>query len=77
MKKNHVHYQGIGDKPAKQIKDFKVGEKLLFNFGYTCTILDKEVTKSGKSVNIVLKDDQTKKVHTRRFQNETLWGIGK
>lgn len=75
MKK--IHYQGVGDKPAKKIKDFKVGEKLLFNFGETCTILDKEPTKSGKSLNIVLKDDRTRRVHTRRFQKETYWGIGK
>ncbi len=71
-----VHYQGIGKKNAKKIGEFKVGEKLLFNFGETCTILDKEPTKSGKSLNIVLKDDRTKKVHTRRFQKDTYWGIG-
>ncbi len=74
MKK--VHYQGIGDKPAKRIKDFKVGEKMLFNFGETCTVLDKESTKSGKSTTFVLKDDKSKSIHKRRFQNETYWGIG-
>ena len=73
-----VHLQGIyGKVPAKKIKDFKVGEKLRYNFGETTTIINIQPTKSGKSRVMILQDDKSKKKHTRRFKSDTYWAIGK
>lgn len=34
-----IQLQSVGHVPAKPVSQFKVGEKMMWNFGYTSTIL--------------------------------------
>lgn len=65
--------QGIGNVPAKLAKDFKIGEKTIWNYGYIETILNIEYTKSGKSLKWIIDTNGKKSVRILRVN--TLVGI--
>lgn len=44
---NTTHLQGIGRVEAKQVKDFSIGEKIMWNYGGVSEIL--EIVKETKS----------------------------
>jgi len=71
--KNIIHLQGIGKVKAKPIKDFNVGEKFLYNYGYKAEILEKEI--KGKSVKLKIKTDEGN-TYDQIKRADTLWGIG-
>jgi hypothetical protein len=50
-----VHLQGIGKTTAKYSKDIRIGDILVWNFGYTSEVIDLRFTKSGKTIIATLK----------------------
>tara|TARA_R110002049_G_scaffold224712_4_gene396499 strand:+ start:4499 stop:4735 length:237 start_codon:yes stop_codon:yes gene_type:complete len=77
---NTIQLQSIGKVEAKKSIDFKVGEKMKWNFGYTSEIL--EIVKETKT-QIVFKlnsIDPTGKISDfigeRRLKKERLVAIG-
>lgn len=68
--KDFVHLQSVGRVPAKRASEVKPGDVLMYNFGYTYTVLS--VTPKGKSVLIVERADDSGKEYTRRRLGSTL-----
>lgn len=69
-----INLQGIGSHKAKQAQDIKIGDKLLWNYGYISTVKAITETKSGKSINI-LESYEDGKTYKRRLSKITLVGI--
>lgn len=65
-----IHLQGIGEKEAIAAQELKVGDILMWNFGYTSTIIEilKETTKS---ITIKTKNKDNY-IGTRRLFKTTL-----
>lgn len=73
---NSIHLQGMrGEQPAKPVKELKVGDKLMWNYGFTSTVLELHPSKSGKSVEVVSKTDQTGYVGKRTMRADRLVAI--
>lgn len=43
-----LHLQGIGEQNATQAQNIKVGDVLIWNYGFTETVTSIEQSKSGK-----------------------------
>lgn len=69
-----IHLQGIGNKPAKQADKIKIGDSLIWNFGYTSIVTDVKETKSGKSI-VISEQYESGKTYKRRMLKNTLVGI--
>ena len=68
---NKVWLQEIGFKPAFPAETLKVGDVLMWNCGYTSTVISIiKVTK--KSILFEVKSDETGNIHQRRFFKNTL-----
>jgi hypothetical protein len=68
-----LQLQGIGKVPAKPAKDFKPGEKTMWNFGFIETVLSVEFSKTGKTVKWVI--DSNGKEYTRKLGANRLVGM--
>ena len=58
--KPHIWLQGVGYVPAKNIKDFKKGDRFAFNFGYAYTVVSKPKKTSPKYYTIKLRSPEGK-----------------
>jgi len=70
-----VHLQGIGSKPAKAVKELHIGDKVMWNYGYTSTVLDLMPSKTGKTIVAVLKSDDSGTVGNRKLGADRLVAI--
>lgn len=77
---NTIQLQSIGKVEAKKASDFKVGEKMKWNFGYTSEVL--EIVKETKT-QIVVKLNSIDPlgrvsdfIGERRLKKERLVAIG-
>ena len=66
-----IHLQGIGKFRAKKAKEFKVGEKIVYNYGETSIL--KEIKPIGKS-SLLWTTESKGKLYTRKVRKETLRG---
>jgi hypothetical protein len=73
LRKTSVHLQGVGRVHAKKMRDFKVGEKMAYNYGSTSTILKKEI--KGKSAKLKIKT-QEGEIYNVMKRMDTLIAIG-
>lgn len=65
-----VHIQNIGKVVAKPASELKVGDILLYNFGYTSTV--KTVEQRGKSVYITVLNHSDNAEYSRRYTKTRL-----
>jgi hypothetical protein len=66
-----VHLQNVGEVAGKKVSDLKPGDKMMWNFGYTSTVVDcKQVT--AKSWELRERDDKSGNEYTRRKRPDTL-----
>ncbi len=76
---NVTHLQGIGKVKAKQVKDFAIGEKIMWNYGGVSEIL--EVVKETKSfitfkmLSTPLRRNDEPFTHERRMGKNRLAAI--
>ena len=70
-----VHLQGVGDKLAKKVCELKIGDVIMWNWGYTSTVVDLIPNKSGKSIKCVLKSSHDGIIRDRLMRSETLVAI--
>jgi len=78
---NLIHLQGVGEVLAKPAKDFKIGEKFMWNTGATSEIV--AIIKETKAF-IIFKTKTTKdffgkdeiKYWERKLKKDRLVGIG-
>lgn len=50
-----VHLQGLGRTPAKPARDFRVGERIMWNYGYVSLIESIVPSASGKTLVMGLR----------------------
>lgn len=65
-----IHLQGIGEKEAVAAQELKVGDTLMWNFGYTSTIIE-ILKETAKSITIKTKNKDNY-IGTRRLFKTTL-----
>ena len=65
-----IHLQGIGEKEAVAAQELKVGDILMWNFGYTSTIIE-ILKETAKSITIKTKNKDNY-IGTRRLFKTTL-----
>jgi len=68
----HVWYQECGWQPAKLATKIEVGDKLIYNYGYTATVLS--IVKSTDKT--IVFEVQTKSgIYQQRIRKSTYWGV--
>ena len=67
----YIHLQGIGEKPAVQAGTLKVGDVLIWNYGYTSTITG-IVKETAKTIVFQTKSDETGRLYEQRFTKSRL-----
>ena len=71
-----VKLQGIhGQQKAKAVKELKVGDVIMWNFGYTSTVVELIPSKTGKTITCILKSNQDGIVRDRKMGAERLVAI--
>jgi len=68
---NKIWLQEIGFKPAVPAETLKVGDVLMWNCGYTSTIIS-IIKETKKSILFETKSDDTGNIHRRRLFKKTL-----
>lgn len=69
-----IRLQGIGSKDAIEAKDLQVGDITIWNYGYREQVIEKEFSKTGKTVIVKVKKEEGG-VFTRRLRATRLVGI--
>ena len=68
--------QGIYNKQeAKAVKELKTGDVIMWNYGYTSTVVDLIPSKTGKTITCLLKSNQDGVVRERKMGAERLVAI--
>ena len=63
-----VKLQGIYNKQeAKAVKELKTGDVIMWNYGYTSTVVDLIPSKTGKTITCLLKSNQDGVVRERKI----------
>ena len=66
-----IQLQQIGRVQAKPAADFKIGDKMAWNFGHTTTVIG-IASKTKAFITYILKDDKNSSVHERKLKNTRL-----
>ena len=70
---NTVKLQGIhGEKKGTQTKDLKVGDIIIWNFGYKSEVVDITPSKTGKTITFMLKSLESGNVNSRKMGADRL-----
>lgn len=65
---SEIKLQGIYNKQqAKPVKDLKIGDVIMWNFGYTSEVVDMIPTKTGKQITCMLKSNEDGQIRPRRM----------
>ena len=71
-----VKLQGIhGQQSAKAVKELKTGDVIVWNFGYTSTVVELIPSKTGKTITCMLKSNQDGIIRERKMNAERLVAI--
>ena len=60
---------------AKAVKELKTGDVIMWNYGYTSTVVDLIPSKTGKTITCLLKSNQDGVVRERKMGAERLVAI--
>lgn len=71
-----IQLQGIGKVEAKKVNELNIGDVIMWNFGYTSTVVDLIPTKSGKSIKCMLRSNQDGVIRDRTMRSDRLVAIG-
>lgn len=70
---NTVKLQGIsGHQQGTKTKDLKIGDVIIWNFGYKSEIVDITPSKTGKTITFMLKSFENGNIAPRRMGAERL-----
>lgn len=65
---NTIKLQGInGEKQGTPTKDLKVGDILIWNFGYKSEVMEIIPSKTGKTITFMLKSLESGNINTRKM----------
>lgn len=68
-----IQLQSIGKRKATEAKNIKVGDTLIWNFGYTTKVL--EIVKETAHTIIIRSINESGKIYDRRLGKERLVAI--
>jgi hypothetical protein len=66
-----IQLQQIGRVQAKTAAQFKIGDKMVWNFGHTTTVLG-VASETKAFITYILKDDKNSSRHERRLKKTRL-----
>lgn len=68
-----VKLQGIaGQQAGTAVKNLKIGDVLVWNYGYTDEVVELIPSKTGKTITAMLKNHQDGQIRSRRMGAEGL-----
>lgn len=71
--KNTVKLQGIyGQREGTAVKNLKVGDVIIWNFGYKSEVMELIPSKTGKTITAILKSLESGKINPRKMGAERL-----
>lgn len=70
-----IHLHGIGKMPARPARELRVGDRLMWNYGHTYTVVAIRPSPSGKTLELEERNDRDGKVYTRRLGASRLVAI--
>lgn len=62
-----VQLQGIGKRNAIEVKNLKIGDVIMWNFGYTSKVIDLIPSKTGKTITAMLSSCNDGTVRPRKM----------
>ena len=72
-----IKLQGIrGEQEAKKVKNLKVGDIVKWNYGYTDEVVELLPSKTGKTIECMLKSRHDGIIRSRKMRSERLVAIG-
>lgn len=70
---NTVKLQGIyGQQTGTAVKNLKVGDVIIWNFGYKSEVIDLIPSKTGKTITAMLKSHEDGQIRPRKMGAERL-----
>ena len=70
---NTVKLQGIyGQQPGTPTKNLKIGDVIVWNFGYKSEVVEIHPGKTGKTITFILKSLETENLNPRKMGAERL-----
>ena len=70
---NTVKLQGIyGQQPGTPTKKLKIGDVIVWNFGYKSEVVEIHPSKTGKTINFMLKSLESGEINPRKMGSERL-----
>lgn len=71
--KNTVKLQGIyGQQAGTAVKNLKVGDVLVWNYGYKSEVVELIPSKTGKTITAMLRSQQDGQIRARKMGAERL-----
>lgn len=72
----YIRLQGL-PAPVAGIRgaDLQPGNVIVWNYGYTSTVISVTPSKTGKTLSLVTRDDNSGKVYTRKTTPGRLFGL--
>lgn len=77
MENNLVRLQGIGLVKGIIAKAVEVGDEIIFNYGYSYKVVETTLSKTKKTVNMVLENPETKETYQKRYTSYRLLAVKK
>lgn len=70
---NTVKLQGIyGQQPGTPVKNLKIGDILIWNFGYKSEVIELIPSKTGKTITAMLKSFESGEISPRKMGAQRL-----
>lgn len=70
---NTVKLQGIaGQQAGTAVKDLKIGDVLVWNYGYKSEVVELIPSKTGKTITAMLRSQQDGQIRPRKMGAERL-----
>lgn len=70
---NTVKLQGIaGQQAGTAVKDLKIGDVLVWNYGYKSEVVELIPSKTGKTITAMLRSQQDGQIRARKMGAERL-----
>ena len=70
-----IQLQSVGQVNARKASNLKVGDIIMYNFGYTAKVTKIEPSKTGKTFNVTTKSSESGYVGERKYGADRLVGI--
>lgn len=70
---NTVKLQGIyGQQPGTPTKNLKIGDVIVWNYGYKSEVVEIHPSKTGKTINFILRSLDSGEINPRKMGAERL-----